>query len=764
MKILILFSIMLGSLYATTIKEINFHNISRISEQIAEETIDFKKGDELDVKKIDDAIKEFYRQGYFTDIYVENTNGKIDFYFKEKPTIGKLDMNGYKTREEDLELIYSAMGIKKGSMYSKRRIEYAKKALLSQLEREGYINSVVEIDMETINENSIAVTFNVNKGEEIVIKRATYHGANSLGIDEIEEVTANKEQDIVSWWFGQNSGELMLEQLEYDGFRIKDQYFQNGYLDADVKKPFMKIDFASNQAELDFFISEGQQYFIGDVKIYVDATIIDPNTLYPKLTLSRDVIARGTCWLIPSFNFKGEKTPFNISKLRKDVEMIKTALGDLGYAFAEVKYDVQKDEKTQIANVVYNVIPNEKVYINDVIIAGNNKTLDRAVRRNIYLAPADLYNETDFKDSKNKLQRTGFFTKAEIKKVKISDKLVNIIVNVEESPTGSLTLGGGYGSYDGWSITASVGDKNIFGSGLNLDFSFTTSEKSKKISTSLTNPALFDSIYSGTIEVHDSDYTYEATYYDLDKNTNGFTIGSGRAIGRYSRVGLSYTYDDIFTEYSNINTTYVDEGDYLNQDYILSSLTPYISYNDTDDYYVPRSGIKTGASVKFVGHVFGGEAEYNEYSTYLKSFCGLEELVDYDLILRYKASLKYMQDTGYIPQGESYYLGGPRSVRGYESYAFGPDSASDEAYKRYFVNTLEFSFPLIPSARMRWSLFYDYGMLGIEKYNEIKKSGTGVVLEWYSPVGPLQFIFSRPINPAAGDETSNFEFNLGGSF
>lgn len=763
LRIVIFFFIMLNSLYAAPIQDIQFHNISRISPQIAQETIDFKKGDELDIKKIDNAIKEFFKQGYFNDVWVEDQNGTIHFYFKEKPTIGNLKINGYKTREDDLELLYTSMNLKKGSMYSKKRVDQAKKALLRELEREGYINSVVEIETEDINENSISVTFNVNKGEEIIIKRATYHGASRLSVDDIEEITANKEEDAVSWWFGQNSGELMLEQLEYDSFRIKDKYYQNGYLDADVQKPFMKIDFASNQAELDFFISEGEQYFIGETKIFLDANILDPKTLYPKLSLNRDIVSQGKC-MLPAFNFLNEETPFDISKLRKDVDMIKEELGNLGYAFAEVKYDIQKDKKKRIANIMYSVIPGEKVYINDVIISGNNKTLDRAVRRNVYLAPGDLYNGTDFKESKSKLQRTGFFTKAELKKEKVSDTLINILVSVEESPTGSLTLGGGYGSYDGWSINAAVGDKNIFGSGLSLDFSTTHSEKTDKFALTLSNPAIYDSIYNGSVEIHNNRYEVDSTYYDLYKKIRGFTVSSGRAISRNARVGLSYTYDDVFTQYDDVDTTYVDINDYIDQDYIISSVTPYISFNNTDDYYIPRSGIITGASVQFAGHSFGGDAEYNKYSTYLKSFCGLEEMTGIDMILRYKANLKILEDTGNIPQGESFYLGGPRSVRGYESYAFGPDTASDPAYTRYFANTVELSLPLIPSARMRWSLFYDYGMIGIDRFKEIRKIGRGAVIEWYSPVGPLQFIFSRAMNPDPDDETTNFEFNLGGSF
>jgi outer membrane protein insertion porin family len=108
-------------------------------------------------------------------------------------------------------------------------------------------------------------------------------------------------------------------------------------------------------------------------------------------------------------------------------------------------------------------------------------------------------------------------------------------------------------------------------------------------------------------------------------------------------------------------------------------------------------------------------------------------------------------------------MGGPRSLRGYKSYSFGPEDG-EIPYTRSFTNAIELSFPLIDSAKMRWALFYDYGMIGEKKFNEIKRSGAGALISWQSPVGPIQFIFSQPLDEKPGDETSSFEFNLGGKF
>ncbi len=112
----------------------------------------------------------------------------------------------------------------------------------------------------------------------------------------------------------------------------------------------------------------------------------------------------------------------------------------------------------------------------------------------------------------------------------------------------------------------------------------------------------------------------------------------------------------------------------------------------------------------------------------------------------------------------SFALGGPRSLRGYESYAFQSDDEDNNPYKHFFSNALELSFPLIPNAKMRWGVFYDYGMIGAESFSDIKRSGTGAFISWNSPVGPIQFIFSEALDDKPGDQTSSFEFSLGGKF
>lgn len=743
-------------LSASTIKSIEYENVSKVSPQVLDETLGMKVGDNLDENRLNEAIIKFYSYGYFDDIQALDRNGDIKIVFKEKPSIANVDIKGYKTRSEDVDAIKNIIRLNKGSMYSEKRVREAKAKLLDMLASEGLINSVVEVDTVKLNEESVAITFNVNKGDEIIIKKANYHGAKELEQSEFDDVTANKEKEFASWWFGQNSGDVKIDQLKYDARRINDLYFEKGYLDAEVKEPFLDIDFASNQAKLDFFIYEGEKYTTNDIKIYLDSSIIDPEEIYPNLKLKVD-------------------KDFNIKRLRDDQDFIKTLVADKGYAFTEVRFDLKKNEEEHRVDVVFNVIPGQLVYINDVKISGNTRTLDRVIRRDVYLAPGDLYNLTDIKDATNKLKRSSFFDDVQFEERRVSEDKMDLLVKVVEAPTGTIMLGGGYGSYDKMMINGSVSDSNIFGSGLRLALSADISKRSNRYELSLRNPAIRDSDYNGEIEVHSTDNEIRRSDYDEDLKTTGFSVGLGKEIFRNTYVGArygldfvkeKYDYSDSFrADYNSKSQSFKDKNHlYQNTDYTTSYITPYINFDNTNDFYFPTQGWRANLSVEYAG--LGGDSKYIKPNASLRYFYSLEDLIDLDWIIRLKTQARILIDNGQIHQGDSLYLGGPRTLRGYKSYAF-PDNETGYAqdpYKKMWSNQTELSFPLVPSAKMRWGAFFDYGMIGQDSFNDVERAGTGLLLEWISPMGPLQLIFAKPLMKESGDQTSSFEFSFGTSF
>ncbi|MBD3840007.1 MAG: outer membrane protein assembly factor BamA, partial [Epsilonproteobacteria bacterium] len=490
-------------LNAQTITSVKYEGLIHLSDDMASDITQIRVGEEVDPNKIDKAIKSLYKQGYFSDIWVSyEDNNALVFHFKEKSNISSLELNGYKSKDE-AESVFQQIGVKKGDLYDATKIEKASFALKKKIEDEGFYDTVVEV--ETIpKDESIGLVFNVNKGEKIYIKNIDFAGANNLSHSELQKALANKEEDIAGWLPGLNNGVAKIDQLEYDSARLKDTYMQNGYLDAEVSDSLMRVDSGSYKADISYKIKEGEQYRVGDVSIASLPDGVDKEELNDSLKLLKGKV-------------------FNVNKMRTDIELIRDAVGDLGYAYAKVSPNFHKNNTTKTVDVQYMINTGRIVTINDVIISGNHTTKDRVIRRDIYLAPNDKFSIKDLKDSKNALQRSGYFEKVDIEPQRVSEDMVNLLVKVKETHTGSIQAGGGYGSYQGFMLNASLNDRNIMGSGIDGSLGFDLSKVSTNFNLSLSNPRVWDSEYSGGIDLYKSKYEYSS--YKDDSFGGSLTIG-----------------------------------------------------------------------------------------------------------------------------------------------------------------------------------------------------------------------------------------------
>jgi outer membrane protein insertion porin family len=763
MKILFLaFVLLISLLQAKTINDIQFDGLVHLSESVAKESLGFEVGEQLSDKKIDASVKRFYKYGYFTDIWVSEKNGVLIYHFQEKSVISRIEIDGYGQGDEteDSELLQ----IKKGTLYDTKKISDAKKRLVEAISQEGYIDTIVEVETKTLDNGSVEVTFKVNKGENIIIEKLSLDGMTAFEKNDFDDIIANKESEFMGWFWGRNDGEMKLGELQYDPLRIRDLYMQHGYLDSKVDDPFVRVDFSQYVADMSYTLYEGEVYRVNAIILEQSTNVIEDEKIREVIKLELN-------------------EAFNIKTFREDSDRIKTIIADLGYAYVKVTPDLRKDKAARTVDVVYNIRPGKKVYIRDVLISGNTRTLDRVTRREIYLAPSDLYSLTDIKDSRNSLQRTGYFESTTIEEKRVDDETMDLIVKVKETQTGNIQLGGGYGSFGGILLSASISDRNIFGSGINMGFSAETSQRTKSFSINVSNPRLNDSDYSGSASI----YTNETDYDDYTISTNGIGLGLGKRLTRFLSGSLNYTYaQSQYSDISNdINLTNVDQV--LFEDYEKSAVSVSLRYDDTDDFYLPRSGIAASTSFEFAG--LGGTAEFIKNNNTFKAYKGIEDYVGFDLILRYKARFAHIfyKDTGEdartnLPTAERFYMGGVGSVRGYESYTLSPRDYLDRRIggRTMFTNSLEASFPLVPKAKLRLTAFYDYGWLqgNGQDYDPdaldplavpietktIARSSYGTAIEWFSPMGPIQLIFSKALDAKANDQTSTFEFTIGQRF
>lgn len=725
-----------SSLFGAVVKNLEFEGLVHLSPDVASEMIGISQGDTIDIENIDNAIKTLYKQKYFDDIWVEDAgDGKLIFHFKEKPVVANVDIEG--VGENDKEEILGVAGIKKGEIYDAEKSEIAKLNIIKHYEMKGYFDTVVEEDKENLSEGALSLKFIINRGEEIFINEVNMCGAENLDYGDVEPMVANKSAEFLPWMWGFNDGKLRLTDLEFDSERVRDVYMQNGYMDVVVSKPFLKAYMDSYTATLIYNVTEGQQYKIGTIDIQMPEGLIAKDELISEMILQEGQV-------------------FNIKRLRKDIEKVKNKVADLGYAYARVSPNIVNDKEKALANISLYITPGDKVYINDVRISGNTRTIDRVARREIYLANGDLYSKTDLDDSVAALRRTSYFEDVRIEEKRVSKDKIDLIVHVSEANTGSIGGGIGYGSSDGLLLNANVSDSNIFGTGLKASIDGERSDKELTGRISLTNPRVFDSIYSlsGSIYSEDSDY------YDYDEKKVGFSLTGGRKFGRYTHASLGYVLES--SKLSDLSASLLAVG-YTTDNSLKSSIIPGISFNNTDDYYLPRRGISTSLAVEVAG--LGGDQKFTKTTGKFSYFYGLEDAIDYDLILRYRARAQYVTDNGYLPVSEKLYMGGISTVRGYESSSLSPKNSAGTLLggTMMFSNSIEASFPLIDRLKMRGAFFFDYGMIGEDDLS-IKRAGTGFNLEWISPMGPILLIFSKPLMEEGGDRTASFEFTMGRQF
>ena len=751
------FLLLLGAVLANAqqITSINFKGLVHLSPETAKEIMGLKVGDELNGDSTDRAIAKLFRQGYFDDIYIENEGGDVTVTVKEKPSIARIDIKGVVTN--DKTAIDGLINIKQGNMYDELAIERAKERIRQYYESKGYFDTVVDVTKEPVagNESSLFVTMNINRGENIIIENVNLVGAKLFDYDDVEPVVANKEREFMGWMWGRNDGKVKLFELPNDPARIQDKYYQKGYLDATVSNPYLNAYMDNYTADLTYYVTEGEQYRVSSVDIEAPEF----------LELDKEKILKG-------FRLESGDV-MNSARLRQDMKKLDDMVADKGYAFVRINPKTEKNVEDKTVSIVYEVVPDEKVYIRNVQISGNDRTVDRVVRRELYLTEGNLYSRTDLQDSKDALRRTSYFDEVEIEEQRVGANQVDLLVKVKEASTGSISGGIGYGSSDGLLLNASVSDTNVFGSGMKGVISVDRSDNELSGQIGLTNPRLFDSEYSLGGTLYANDYSWN----NYDEKSYGLNVVVGRKLTRNLSASLGYIIEQ--SRISGLSDVLKTVG-YKDGKSLKSSLIPSITYNSTDDYYLPRTGIIASTSLEFAG--VGGDEKFLKSRTNFNWYQGIREWVDYDLIFRFKSSFGKIWDRGWVPINERLYLGGIRNLRGFESRTVSPKVkvASGSWYETggdtSFNSSAELSFPLIERVKMRGVLFVDSGVIrgrianvtapGIVDYvdGRISRYSAGAGIEWVTPMGPLQLIFAKPLKKQDGDDTSTFEFTIGQRF
>ena len=767
------------------LKEIKISGNLRVEDDGIRLHLKSRPGDAFDPAVVEQDVKAIFRMGFFDDVQAElSPDGVLTYAVKEKPYIREVKIQG--AGQVGKEKIETALGVSPRTILDRTKISEGVEKVRKLFNDQGYVNASVDFAVSVEANNQAVVTLDIVEGNRLLIKRVTFDGNKAFSSGDLRGLIGTKEEWIFS--FLTNRGVLDRDMLTNDVAILSNHYNDHGYVDHKVDDPVLIR--GRDGLEVIFRIKEGPQYRVGKVEIGGEL-IEDGRKMLKSVKLTTGQIFRG-------------------SRLREDITTVSEMYSNKGFAFVQVDPVTKINPGDKNVDVALVITKGPPVYFNRVLVSGNTKTRDKVVRRELIANEQELYSGNKITQSKNALQRTGYFEDAQIttKKTDQPDAL-DVLVDVKEGPTGTFQVGGGYSSGDGFVFNASVSEKNFSGRGQGVSGNFSIGTQRQDYVLSVTDPYFLDSKTAVGLDL----FNTSREYSDFEERKIGFGINTsyplkdfrmpffGRnkpeaergsdflasndqlTIWDYMRGGLSYdlTNENIKGVSANAPLSIqAEKGKSL-----TSAVTPRLSYDSRDHFFNPTEGTKSGISVKTAG--LGGDVRFIKSDVSGRWYYPLLKDANWGgaYVLSLGGSVGYgvglaERNNGQkdLPLFERYFLGGINSIRGFSERSIGPRAPSHcsgnnkpenvvctgsdviGGDKAMVFNT-ELLFPIYEQYGLRGVAFFDTGnSFNSFNFSDLRRS-VGAGVRWMSPFGPLRVEFGFPLNKQSGDDTSVLGFSIG---
>jgi outer membrane protein insertion porin family len=679
-------------------------------------------------------IEEVYSMGYFETVDAGFDNGLLTFTVKEYPVIVNIDVQGNSAIKTDE--ILKSISMKKFDILNTKILKTSVDRIISLYREKGYYNVTVDSAKKEVS-GGINLTFTVKENNQLYIKKVIFDGNTAISARKLRGAMETKNR----WWWGLfgHNGSYLEETLDTDLLRIEQLYADAGYMRAKAGRPIIDIK-DKKGLYITIPIEEGPLFYVG--KIGIEGDLIKPKEELLKV-----------------LKFKtGDK--MSKSVVAQSMEALKDIYMDAGYAYVQVGPDTTQGDKPNIMNLTIRVKQGKPVHIDTIHIRGDTKTRDKVVRRELKVNEGDLYSSTAIKQSKDNLNRLGYFKSSNIDTVPKSDDTMSMLVDVEETTTGAFSVGFAYSSVDRLMGTLSLSENNLFGYGLKTKAALEYGASKKSYTLGLEDPWLFDHPVSLGMDVYSTNH--EETYYT--KESRGGNIRLSYPLFERVRHSIVYSLDDVLS-LSDIDPTYRENltEEEING-YLTSAVTNTLYRDTTNDYFRPTHGSDSAISLEYAG--LGGDYHYTRVTAkYAQFFPLYKDKVALMLKFRWGTISPTQGDD--LPEDELFTLGGLNSIRGFKYGDVGPrDSFGNVIGGRVmFVNNVEITFPFGDIPGLSGVVFYDQGNAydrRIDLTNLKRSFGGGI--RWVTPMGPLRIEYGKVINPEDFESSSRWDFSIGTFF
>ena len=700
--------------------------------------------DPVDLSKeySDYIIKKLNESELFDNVQVQIKENEYLILVKEYPNINKIYyVNNDRFKDEELNNIVEQLNL---TNIDPTKVNLFIKETKLIYESFGYNN--IKINYSEIldqNTNTADLTFTFDEGKITKINSITFEGNKFIKSDELRQVIKSKTKSLRNIFANNNFKNLVLEN---DQYLIQNYYKNRGYIDISVNTKIEYLD--SNKVNIYFYISEGEVYKFSSFNLQDTNNILDQTTLeLVKLKLDQSLEENNT------FSFK------KIIDLKSQISEI---VFDSNIDFFEIKsFDKIEDRNVSIYFEIILISPK---YTNQINIVGNSRTYDYVIRRELDIAEGDAIYPNQVNDITSKLLSLGLFKSVKVSEKIIEDNIVDLIIDVEEKQTGTVSAGVSVGTLEGFSILGGLKERNFYGTGRSLEFLLNTSDNGRELTliTSDRFAALEDGQLSYKLNYEEQDLSKSSSY---KLNTFKTGVGIGYIINKnlFHNFNIEYLLKDY--EITNKSTVASSIANSSGENVSLLIKNNF-RYSTLNKGFIPKQGNYFNYNNTIETPTSSSNGYFRNTFTY-KNYTNISDRNIFSLQARLGNIISLNNND--ILSDDKFSLGG-RWLRGFDNYGAGPRNSrtSYVGGNNIVALKLDFSREIIKDSNFPVfvNLFNDYGLLWENKTkptnsNNSLRASAGFGIKYYSPIGPIGFSWGYPLIDEDYDIKRMFLFSIG---
>ena len=725
---------------AENIKNIVITGNDRVSDETIKIFSSINIGDEINSDKLNKIIKNLYETNFFENISVNFENHELLITVKESPVINKILINGVKSKTM-METITKNMLLKSRSSFSDYQLDKDRLEILKELKNMGYYYSKIEILQELKENNSLDLIFNINIGDKAKIKKITFTGNKIFKDSKLKSIIISEEFKF--WKFISGKKYLNENIILIDNRLLKNFYLNQGYFNAEINSSFARL-IDNESFELIFNINANERIFFNNISLKLPDDF-DKNNYTKINNLFQDL--------------KGE--PYSINKIEKILKKINNIT--IYEQYVSTNASVEENVYDNKIDLKFLIEETDPIYVDKINIYGNNVTKEAVIRNQLEIDEGDPFNNILFNRSINNLKNLNFFKDVKTEFLENTSNKTKIIdISVEEKPTGEIMAGAGVGT-SGTTTTFGIKENNYLGNGLSLNANLEISEETIKGKFSLRNPNYNNSNKSIYTNIQSLE-TDRLSDFGYKTNKSGITIGTNfeNYEDLFFGIGINSYYEVIETD-----STASTQQQKLKGNYFDNFLSLNFDYDKRNQKFQTTQGFR------------------NYFSSDIPLISETNTLVNTYIVTNYYEYLNnsvlkssfYFQNSNSITGeniklSERLYLPSNR-LRGFQKGKVGPKDGDDFIGGNYIAsfnissdlpkvleNSQTTDLKIFLDVANVWGVDYDSGL---DSSDDIK-SAVGLGLDWFSPIGPMNFSLSQPLSKGSNDITETFRFNLGTTF